>query len=341
MLFCQLAQANSLREVCGGLASYRGKLRHLGLPAAPAPSTLAYANEHRPYQLYEQVFHQLLARCQADLQARGALRPHSKVQLRFKNPLLSLDASVIELCAEVFDWAKFRRTKGAAKLHLLLNHRGYLPSYAVITEGAKHEITVARTLSFEAGTILVIDRGYTDYEWFGTLTQQQVYFVIRLKDNARYEVVESRPLPTHRHVLADQIIYLSGQGAAAKCPHRLRRIEVYDPQRDKVLVFLTNHLQFGATTIAAIYQERWQIEVFFKALKQNLTIRSFVGTSANALKTQVWTALIAVLLLRYLQLRSRFGWSFSHLVTLLRLQLMTHRDLWVWIDSPYGPPAPS
>jgi len=340
MLFCQLAQVSSLREVCDGLASCQGKLRHLGLQRAPAHSTLAYANEHRPWQLYEQVFHQLLPRCQADLRARGALRPHAKVQLRFKNRLLSLDASVIELCASVFDWAKFRRTKGAVKLHLVLDHKGYLPSYAVITEGAKHEVTVARTLDFEARAMVVFDRGYTDYAWFGSLTEKGVSFVTRLKDNAVYEVVEERAVPQQRHVLCDQVIRLSGARTASQCPHLLRRIEVWDPSTDKVLIFLTNHLQLGATTIAAIYKERWQIEVFFKAIKQNLKIKSFLGTSANALKTQVWTALIAVLLLRYLQLRSRLGWAFSNLVTLVRLNLMAHRDLWAWLDDPFGHPAP-
>ena len=179
MLFCQLAQAQSLCEVCWGLASYKGKLCQLGLKQAPARSTLAYANEHRAVQLYETVFYQLLARCQQAVQYQG-----QDLQLRFKNKLLSIDASTIELCATVFDWAKFRRTKGAVKLHLVLQHQGYLPTFAVITQGCKHEVTIARTLSFEAGTILVMDRGYTDYSWFAALTKRQVYFVTRLKDNA-------------------------------------------------------------------------------------------------------------------------------------------------------------
>lgn len=326
MLFCQLAQAQSLREVCLGMASYKGKLRHLGLEQAPAPSTLAYANAHRPAQLYEQVFYQLLARCQQ------AVQHQRQGKLRFKNKLLSLDASTIELCAGIFDWARFRRTKGAVKLHLVLQHQGYLPTFALITPGCQHEVTVARTLSFEAGTILVMDRGYTDYGWFGDLTQRGIIFVTRLKDNAVYEVVEERVVPQHRHVLRDQVIRLSSTQATQKCPHLLRRIEVLDPRSNKVLVLLTNHLKFGATTVAAIYKERWQIELFFKALKQNLKIKTFLGTSANALKIQVWTALIAMLLLRYLQIKSRFGWAFSHLVTLLRLHLMSYRDLWQLLD---------
>ncbi len=225
MLFCQLAQAQSLREVCWGLASYKGKLCHLGLNRAPARSTLAYANEHRAVQLYETVFYQLLARCQQAVQHQG-----QGAKLRFKNKLLSIDASTIELCASVFDWAKFRRTKGAVKLHLVLQHQGYLPHFALISEGCKHEVTVARTLSFAAGTILVVDRGYTDYQWFCDLTVRGIYFVTRLKDNAAYEVVEERVVPQNRQVRADQVIRLSGTLTSKKCPHLLRRTEVYDPQ---------------------------------------------------------------------------------------------------------------
>jgi len=331
MLFCQLGRAHSLREICGGLRSSEGKLKHLGI-TAPSRSTLAYANEHRPWQLYRAVFQELLARCQPLAQGRR--------KFRFKNKLVSLDSTVIDLCATLFDWAQYRRTKGAVKLHCLLDHDGYLPSVVVITEGKRHDVRVARTLRFDPGTIVVMDRGYTDYAWYGQLTAQGVWFVTRLKAAAVYEVVETRQIPTQGRVEQDEIIRLTGGGAADKCPHPLRRIEVYDPVKDTTLVFLTNHLAFGATTIAAIYKDRWQIELFFKALKQNLKIKTFVGTSANALKVQVWTALIAMLLLKYLQLRSRFAWSLANLVALLRMNLFTHRDLWAWLDEPFeGPPT--
>jgi hypothetical protein len=332
MLFCQLGRAHSLREICGGLASCEGKLTHLGI-TAPSRSTLGYANEHRPWQLYRAVFQELLARCQPLAEGRR--------KFRFKNKLVSLDSTVIDLCASLFDWAKFRRTKGAVKLHLLLDHDGYLPSVVVITEGRRHDVRVARTLRFDPGTIVVMDRGYVDYAWFGQLTTQEVFFVTRLKDNAVYEVVERRPPPERSQVRRDEIIRLTGAAAPEKCPDRLRRVEVYDPATEDSLVFLTNHLTFGATTIAAIYKDRWQIELFFKALKQNLKIKTFVGTSANALKVQVWTALVAMLLLRYLQLRSRFGWSLSNLLALLRMNLFTHRDLWAWLDQPYSAPPPA
>ena len=332
MLFCQLGHAQSLREICGGLAASEGKLKHLGLPAAPARSTLAYANEHRPWQLYETVFHQLLEKCQSVVASRPGKR-----KFRFKNKLLSLDATVIALCVSVFDWAQFRRTKGAVKLHLLLDHEGHLPSYAVLTEGKQHEVRVARELRFAPGTVVVMDRGYTDYEWFAELTQAGVYFVTRLKDSADYEVVEEREIPQRKGVRRDQVMFFY-KLAQAKVECFFRRVEYYDEEQDQVLVFLTNHMTLAAATIAAVYKERWGIELFFKALKQNLRVKTFVGTSENALQTQIWTALIAILLIKYLQLRSRFGWSLSNLVALLRQQLFVYRDLWQWIDSPFQPP---
>jgi hypothetical protein len=335
MLFCQLGHAKSLREICGGLAASEGKLRHLGLPTAPSRSTLAYANEHRPWQLHRMVFEQLLAKCQILVASQPETR--KKRKFRFKNPLLSLDATVIDLCATMFDWAKFRLTKGAVKLHLLLDHDGYLPSFAVITEGKKHEVRVARQMQFAPGAILVFDRGYTDYQWFMSLTEQGVYFVTRLKENTDYGVVEKREVPQRRGVLRDEVVFFYKLAQSNKEAF-FRRIEFYDEERDRVLVFLTNHLELAAATVAAIYKERWQIELFFRALKQSLRVKTFVGTSANALKTQLWTALIAILLVKYLQLRATFGWSLSNLVALLRQQLFVYRDLWAWIDDPFQPP---
>jgi hypothetical protein len=333
MLFCQLGRAHSLREITGGLRSCEGKLKHLGIDTAPPRSTLAYANEHRPYELYEQVFFQLLERCR--VQVVG------KKKFRFKNKLISMDSSTIDLCLKMFDWAKFRRTKGAIKLHLLLDHDGYLPCFAIITEGKVSDVKVAHQFHFDPGTIVVDDRGYNDYTLFGRWTAEGVYFVTRMKENALYEVVGETDVPKNRNILKDEMVELRGPKAIDKCPDPLRRIEVYDPETGEILVFLTNHLKLGATTIAAIYKERWQIELFFKALKQNLKIKTFVGTSANAVKTQIWTALIAMLILRFLQLRSQFNWSLSNLVALLRMNLFTHRDLWVWLNQPYEtPPVP-
>ena len=298
MLFCHLGRAHSLREIWGELASCGGKLAHLGI-TAPARSTLAYANAHRPWQLYEQVFYQLLVRCQAVAWAK---------KFRFKNTLLSLDATVIDLCVEMFEWAAFRRTKGAVKLHFTLDHDGYLPTALVITEGKRHEVTIARRQTFAPGTILVMDRGYIDFAWFARLTDLGVFFVTRLKTRTAYDVVQAHDVPSRGGGGADEWSSLSSpQSAATYEPGLpLRRVEVALPEGER-LVFLTNHLGLGPTTIARIYKDRWQIELFFKALKQNLRVKTFVGTSANALHIQIWTALIALLLLKYLQLKATFG----------------------------------
>ena len=329
MLFCQLGQAHSLREICGGLASSFGKLRHLGVESVPKRSTLSYANKHRPWQLYEDIFYQMLERCKA---------VSGKHRFRFKNKLYSLDATVMDLCASMFDWAKFRTTKGAVKLHLLLDHDGYLPVFANLTEGNVHEINIARTLNLPKGSIVAMDKAYIDYELLGQWTRKGVYFVTRLKDNADIRVIEDNPVPKNRNIISDHIIELGAEKARKNCPYRLRLIGVWDKKSGQFLELLTNHLEFGATTIADIYKERWQIEIFFKALKQNLRIKTFVGTSKNALLVQIWTALIAILVLKYLKFRSRFGWSLSNLVAMLRYNLFSYRDLWAWLDSPYEPP---
>ena len=334
MLFCHLGRAQSLREICGGLASAEGKLSHLGIDGPPAKSTLSYANAHRPWQVFESLFYLLLDRCKD-------LAP--KRRLKFKNALLSLDATVIDLCASVFDWAKFRTTKGGIKVHMLLDNQGLLPSYALITDAKTSDIRPAREMTFSPGTIVVFDRGYNDFLWFVTLTLQGVWFVTRMKDGTRYRVVERREVPRNSNVLRDEVIELDVNlkpyDIELDSPVLFRRIEVRIPDRDEPMVFLTNHLQFAASTIAAIYKERWQIELLFKALKQNLRIKTFVGTSSNALHIQIWTALIAMLILRYLQLKSQFAWSLSNLLAMLRFNLFTYRHLWSWLDNPFSPPA--
>ena len=329
MLFCQLGQAHSLREIVMGLASALGKLVHLGVRKAPKRSTLAYANEHRPWTLYRDVFNVALESAQELAREKG------RGPLRFKNPLYSLDATLIDLCVEMFDWAKYRRTKGAVKLHLVLDHQGHLPTFAHITEGKIHEVKMAQRLSLPPGSIVAMDRGYNDYGLFASWCEQEVFFVTRMKDNAVYEVLESLAVPENRNIRKDELILLTGSGAQEKCSHILRRIVVWDAENERELVLLTNLLGFGATTIARIYKERWKIELFFKALKQNLRVKTFVGTSANALKTQIWTALVAILLLKIVQLKSTFGWSLSNLAALLRMNLFTYRDLWKWINAPF------
>jgi hypothetical protein len=332
MLFCQLGHAQSLREITGGLAASEGKLRHLGVAEPPKRTTLSYANAHRPWQLYEGVFYKVLANCQAEAKSR-------KRKFRFKHKLLSLDSTVIPLCLSVFDWAQYKRTKGAVKLHMVLDHDGYLPSFAVITEGKTADITAARQMSFATGTMLVFDRGYPDYDWWLDLTRHKVDFVTRLKDNAEYGVVEKRAAPEGSNIVRDEVILLCSQQELGPVA-LLRRIEVWIEEKQETMVFVTNNMKLAASTIAAIYKERWQIELFFKALKQGLKIKTFVGTTENAVQTQIWTALIAIVLLKYLQLKSTFGWSLSNLVALLRQQLFVYRDLWKWLNDPFqAPPA--
>ena len=327
MLFCQLGRAHSLREIEGGLKSCAGKLVHLGIEA-PARSSLSYANGHRPWQLFEKVFYGLF-----EIVAAKAV---GKKKFRFKNKLVSLDSTVIDL--SLYDWAKFRRTKGAVKLHLVLDPDGYLPCFGIVTDGKVADVKAAHHMHFAPDTIVVDDRGYNDYRLFAKWTDASVYFVTRMKDNALFEMVEEHAVPQNRNIVKDQTIRLTGTGAQDKCPHLLRRVEAIREDTGDTLVFLTNHHGLGASTIAAIYKDRWQIELCFKALKQNLKIKTFVGTSANAVKTQIWTALISMLLLRYLQRSSRFGWSLANLVALLRMNLFTHRDLMTWLDEPFTTP---
>ena len=330
MLFCQLGRAHSLREIEGGLKSCEGKLAHLGIEA-PVRSSLSYANRHRPWQLFEKLFHALFDKVAAKVVGRR--------KFRFKNKLVSLDSTTIDLCLSMYDWAKFTRTKGAVKLHLVLDHDGYLPRFAVVTDGKVSDVEIARQLDFAAGTIVVEDRGYTDYALYSRWIDTGVYFVSRLRANAKFQVIEERR--PAQGILKDQTIRLTDRYTREKCRHVLRRVEALHEDTGEILVFVTNHHRLAASSIAAIYKDRWQIELFFKALKQNLKIKTFIGTSANAVRTQIWTALIAMLLLRYLQLSSRFAWSMANLVALLRMNLFTHRDLMAWLDKPYAtPPDP-
>jgi len=332
MLFCQLGQAHSLREIREGLQACEGKLVHLGMTQAPSHSTLAYANEHRSWEIYQDLFLTLVEHLRQQLPGAGG-NP-----LKLPGKLLSLDSSVIDLCVKVFPWAKFRATKGAVKLHLLLEHDGLLPHYALITDGKQADVKVAKTMCFPAGAMLIFDRGYNDYEWFHNLTLQCVHFVTRLKERASFVVVESRAISDSSSVRADEIIVFTKQ-AEADDDRFLRRIVWWDDKGKREFVYLTNHLDLDPATVAAIYRERWQVELFFKSIKQNLRIKTFVGTSANALKIQIWTALIALLLVRFLELRYRVKWHTSRFIALPRRQLFVYRDLLRFIDYPFEGPV--
>lgn len=336
MMFCQLAQAKSLREIGSGLRSCEGKLKHLGMAQAPGRSTLSYANAHRSWRLFEKVFYNVLTYAQSVAPAK---------KLKFKHKLYSLDSTVIELCASMFDWAKFRTGKGAAKLHLLLDHDGCLPHYALITEGNVADVRVAQELQMPKGSIVVMDRGYIDYTMFERWSAAGVGFVTRFKSNTTCFITADHRVPKRGNIRSDQTIEFHVFRAGRRIKGSYRRVKVWLEDKQEELVLLTNRHDLAASTIAAIYKQRWQIELFFKAIKQNLRIKTFVGTNANAVHIQIWTALISITLLKFLQFRSRLSWALSNLVALLRWNLFTYRDLWCWIDDPFSqqyeaPPDP-
>ena len=330
MLFCQISDAQSLREITGGLASCEGKLEQFGVKA-PNKSTLSYANRNRPWQLFENVFYNAYEHMRQEL--------GHKTRFRFKNPLKSIDSSVVTLSAEIFDWATWSRQKGAVKLHLMLDHGNYMPEAMVITTGKYSELTIARRRRYLRGTILVMDRGFIDFGWFHQLQNDGISFVTRMKKDTLYEVVESRSVVPHKGVLSDQMIQLTSRRSRKNYPGLLRLVRFRSDDGEE-FDFLTNNMSLAASTIAAIYKDRWQIEVFFKLIKQNLRIKTFVGTSANAVWTQIWTAMIAMLLIKFLQLKARAGWSFSNLVAFLRMNVLVYRDLWAWLHNPFTAPPP-
>ena len=317
MAMAQLAGRSSLRDIVDNISSQAHRLYHLG-SAKLSRSSLSRINEGKPYALYEALFGKLLSRCQ------GKAPGHD---FRFKNPLYSLDATTIDLCLSVFPWADFRTTKGAIKLHVGLNHAGYLPEFVTVTDGKTHDVTVGRALRIPRGSIVAIDRGYNDYGWYNQLTEKGIFFVTRLKSNAHYRVISRRQVLKDKGVTSDQTIEFIGVQTSRKCPIPLRRIGYRDPETGKHYVFLTNHFKLSASTVANIYRSRWQIELFFKWIKQNLRIKSFVGTSKNAVLTQIWIALCVYLILAFIKFQSKLTKSMQQILRLLQLNLFEKRDL--------------
>ena len=317
MAMGQLSGRKSLRDIVENVSAQTHRLYHLG-SARLSRSNLSRINENKPYALYEALFEKLLKRCQ------GVVPGH---QFRFKNPLYSLDSSTIDLCLSVFPWAKFRTTKGAVKLHVGLNHAGYLPEFVTLTEGRKHDVTVGRILKFPKGSMVVMDKAYNDYSWYKQLTDNGIFFVTRLKANAKYRVIERHEVLQNKGLTSDQTIEFTGLQIAKKCPVQLRRIGYRDPETGKHYVFLTNNFKLAARTIADIYKARWQVELFFKWIKQNLKIKSFVGTSKNAVMTQIWIALCMYLLLAFLKFQSKLTKSMQQILRLLQLNLFEKRDM--------------
>jgi hypothetical protein len=325
MLFAQFAGHDSLRGVEAGLATQCQKLYHLGIRPVHR-ATLAYANKHRPHELFKKLFFQMLSKCQP-------LAPKHK--FRFKNKLYSLDATIIDLCLSMYDWAKFRATKGAVKLHVKLNHAGYLPNFAVITEASVHEQKSVIHIPLERNDVVVFDRGYTDFAWYRFLADKGVFFVTRIKKNADYKVIRRQSVRHLKDIYSDQLIALKGFYTKRKYPYLLRRIRCKDPETGNIIVVLTNQFDWSAKTISKIYKDRWQIELFFKSLKQQLKVKSFLGTSKNALLSQLWVALIAYLMLAYLKFKSKFQWSVYTLMEILPVNIFSRRFIWDWLNDPY------
>ena len=323
----QLAGRSSLRDVVSNLSAQAAKLYHLGATLV-SRSSLARVNEKQPYTLYEQLGGKLLAQCQVRAPRHG---------FRFKNKLYSLDALTIDLCLSVFPWARFRTIKGAVKVHVGLDHDELLPTFLTITDGKSHDITAARALQLPKGSIVVMDRGYTDYAWYNQLNVRGIFFVTRLRKNARYRVIERRSVRKSKGLTSDQTIELTGV-KADKCPIRLRRIGFKDAETGSQYYFLNNNFKPATSTIAEIYKARWQIELFFKLLKQNLKIKTFLGTSCNAVMTQIWITFCVYLVLAYLKFVSQLGVSLQQILWVLQLNLFERRDLQALLRG--DPPKP-
>jgi len=313
----QLSGRNGLRDIAENISAQTHRLYHLGSTKLTR-SNLSRINKDKPYELYEALFGKLLQRC------KGLAPGH---RFRFKNPLYSLDASTIDLCLSVFPWAKFRTTKGAIKLHVGLNHAGHIPEFAIVTDGKVGDVTAGRTIHFPKGSIVAIDRAYNDYAWYKQLTDRGIFFVTRLKSNAKTRVVERHSVLKNKGLTCDQTIEFTAALTAKKCPVQLRRIGYRDPLTGKHYIFLTNNFKLAAKTIADIYKARWDVELFFKWIKQNLKIKKFIGTSKNAVMTQIWVALCMFLTLALIKFQSKLKKSMQQIVRLLQLNLFDKRDL--------------
>ncbi len=343
MLFAHLSGADSLREITQGMAMQGGNLNHMGIDRTPGKSSLAYANERRPWEIYRDMFESLVAEIQPKLALKSKPRG-------FKGKLFSVDSTTIDLCISVYPWAKFHHKKGAVKIHTVLDHDGLIPVFADTTHGRVHDSKAFSAMFhgnpglFPGHSVIAMDRAYVDYELFGEMTKRNVWFVTRLKSNAVYKVITTYQPPQNSNIISDEDIEFTSQ-TGVRCGFRLRRVVVLNDKGEE-LVLLCNNLQFGATTVANVYKQRWQVELFFKQIKQNLKIKSFVGTTENAVKTQIYCALCAIVLLNYLKSISdskreqckEKSFSFSNMVVMLRISLFRSVCLNEWLGNPFVPP---
>jgi hypothetical protein len=322
LLFSQIGGKDSLREIETSLNVHSAKWYHIGLKGVKR-STLSDAMSNRPFEIFEGLFYKLLAKCKA-------VTPKHK--FRFKNPLYTLDSTVVDLCLAIFPWAVFRKRKGAIKLHYLYDHNGALPTFMVMTDGKHHDIRVAKAetgfdLALLPDSILSIDKAYLDYNWLACLNKKGVFFVTRAKDNMNYLATGQHKPIKNRNVVRDDLITLTGFYARQKYPDKLRLVGYLDPETDKYYEFLTNNFALSAKTIADIYKSRWQIELFFKWIKQNLKIKSFLGTTPNAVLTQIWVAMCYYLLLVYIKYQSKFAHTITELSRMIKEVLMARTNL--------------
>lgn len=330
MIFLQLSGFCSLRDVTNGLRSATGDLRHLGINRPPSRSSLSYLNQHRDSDLFKDIYFSLLEKLEPSLiKSRAYAR-------RLKRKVFIMDASIIPLCLSLFDWAKFRTKKGALKLHAVLDYETGLPQYASITDGKTSDIKAGREFSFPSGSVLVVDRAYVDYAWLNKLDSSGVIFVTRIKQATPYDVTDDYNLnPKEKNIELDWNIALKGDTASKKYKKKLRLVWVYDDKNDKMIAVLTNQMSWTASTIAQLYKARWDVEVFFKHLKQLFRIKSFVGTSENAVRIQMWTAMITMLLVKHLINKAEYEWGLSNLISFLRLNLFVKMNLWRWVNKPF------
>lgn len=333
MLFCHFAKSISVRDISNGLRSATGNLNHLGITKAPSKSSISYQNKRRDADLFKDLYYSLLK----SLGQQAALR---RVKLKIKVPVYLLDATLISLCLSIFDWATFRTKKGAVKLHTLLNYDGKLPVYMNITQGSVADNKGAYDIPLEKGAVIVADRYYNDFPMLNVWDSKGVFFVIRHKENLKFKTVKERELPKNRaqHVLIDEEIEFTNPISKEKYPKKLRRVAVWDDVNKQTIELITNNFKWSAQTIGDLYKSRWEIEIFFRDIKQLLHVKTFIGTSKNAVMIQIWTALITILLLKVMKTTAKYGWHLSNLVAFIRLNIFVKIELQKWLDKPFEEP---
>lgn len=333
MLFCQFAKSQSVRDISNGLRSATGNLNHLGIDKAPSKSTISYQNKHRSWEIFKDYYFSLL-------ESLGQQARFKQVKFRIKSKIFLLDSTTISLCLSLFDWARYKTAKGAVKMHTLLDYDGNLPAYVNISDGKTADNKGAYNVPLIKGSVIVADRFYNDFPLLHIWDSKGVYFVIRHKENLQYTSVKENELPENRHphILKDEIIQLNNPTSLEKYPKKLRRVAVWDDVNGQVIEIITNHMNWSANTIGELYKSRWQIEIFFREIKQLLHIKTFIGTTENAVMIQIWTALITILVLKALKAMAKFNWHLSNLVAFIRLNIFVKINLQDWLDKPFEEP---